>query len=58
MENKSTFQFTFKFDGGSVGTIKYFGTISKCIGMYHNDVKTGKLPSVDCLVKITNLAAK
>ena len=58
MENKSHFQFTFKFDGGNVGTITYFGTISKCIGKYDADVKSGKLPAVDCLVSIKNLATK
>lgn len=56
MENKSTFQFTFRFDGGLTGTIKYTGTLSKCFGKYVSDVKSGKLPCVEKLVSIENLA--
>lgn len=58
MENKSTFQFTFKFNGGLTGTIKYHDTLSKCIGKYESDVKSGKLPCVEKLVSIENLATK
>lgn len=58
MENKSTFQFTFKFDGGLTGTISYTDTLSKCVGKYESDVKSGKLPCVEALVSIKNLAAK
>ena len=58
MENKSTFQFTFKFDGGLTGTITYTDTLSNCIGKYESDVKSGKLPCVEALVSIKNLAAK
>ena len=58
MENKSTFQFTFKFNGGLTGTITYKDTLLKCIGKYESDIKSGKLPCVEALVSITNLAAK
>ena len=58
MENKSTFQFKFKFNGGLTGTIKYTDTLSKCVGKYESDVKSGKLPCVEKLVSIKNLATK
>jgi hypothetical protein len=58
MENKSTFQFTFMFDGGLTGTINYTDTLSKCVGKYESDVKSGKLPCVEKLVSIENLATK
>lgn len=52
------FKFTFKFDDDKVGTITYTGDIIKCISQYDADVKSGALPSVNCLVSIKNLAAK
>jgi len=58
MENKSTYKFTFKFNGGLTGTIKYTDTLMKCIGKYEADVKSGKLPCVEKLVSIKNLATK
>lgn len=58
MKQKTTYKFTFKFNGGLTGTIEYTDTLIKCVGMYESDIKSGKLPCVEKLVSITNLATK